>query len=117
MKKIITLNLFKNNKLEIEYKDIKAILKDSEYIFSLDGVKTVLGPTRFSRENDEFKFMLNIEEKKATYLLKGKNILLDIDVEKTSYKNDNINIQLEYKLSTDEENFKIIINSKDDNNE
>ena len=49
MKKIITLNLFKERRLENEYKDIKAILNDGEYIFSLDGVKTVLSPTRFTR--------------------------------------------------------------------
>ena len=37
--------------------------------------------------------------------------------EKTSYKKDNKSIILEYKLSSDEENFKIEINVKDDINE
>ena len=86
MKKIITLNLFKERRLEQEYKGIKAILKDSEYIFSLDSVKTVISPTRFTRETDEYKFNLDIKERKATYLLKEKNMSFDIDVEKIEYK-------------------------------
>lgn len=117
MKKIITLNLFKECRLENEYKDIKAILNDGEYIFSLDGVKTVLSPTRFTRETNEYKFNLDIEERKATYLLKEKNMSFDIDVEKIEYKKENNKIVLEYKISSDEETFKIEINEEDDINE
>jgi len=117
MKKIITLNLFKERRLENEYKDIKAILNDGEYIFSLDGVKTVLSPTRFTRETNEYKFNLDIEERKATYLLKEKNMSFDIDVEKIEYKKENNKIVLEYKISSDEETFKIEINEEDDINE
>ena len=117
MKKIITLKLFKENRLETEYKDIKSIKKDSEYILSLDGIKTVLGPTRFTRETEEYKFNLNIKERKCTYLLKEKNLSFDIDVEKVVYKKEKDTIILEYKISSDEENFKIVINEKDDINE
>ena len=117
MKKIITLNLFKQTRLENEYKDIKAIEKDGEYIFSLDGVKTVLGPTRFTRETEEYKFSLDIGERKSSYLLKEKNMSFDIDVEKVMYKKEKNNIILEYKISSDEEIFKIEINEEDDINE
>ena len=117
MKKIITLNLFKADRLENEYKDIKAIEKDGEYIFSLDGVKTVFSPTRFTRETEEYKFNLDIEERNANYLLKEKNMSFDIDVEKVEYKKEKNNIILEYKISSDEETFKIIINEEDDINE
>jgi trehalose/maltose hydrolase-like predicted phosphorylase len=117
MKKIITLNLFKSDRLENEYKDIKAIEKDSEYIFSLDGVKTVFGPTRFTRETEEYKFSLDIKERKASYLLKDKNMSFDIDVEKVVYKKEKNIIILEYKISSDEETFKIEINEEDDINE
>ena len=117
MKKIITLNLFKADRLENEYKDIKAIEKDGEYIFSLDGVKTVLNSTRFTRETEEYKFNLDIDERKATYLLKEKNMSFDIEVEKVEYKKEKNNIILEYKISSDEETFKIIINEEDDINE
>ena len=88
MKKNITLNLFKERRLEQEYKGIKAILKDSEYIFSLDAVKTVISPTRFTRENEEYKFCLDIQESKGSYLLKDKNISFDIEVEKIMYKKE-----------------------------
>ena len=117
MKKIITLNLFKERRLEQEYKGIKAILKDSEYIFSLDAVKTVISPTRFTRETDEYKFNLDIKERKATYLLKEKNMSFDIEVEKIEYKKVKNTIILEYKISSDLETFKIIINEEDDINE
>ncbi len=117
MKKIITLNLFKADRLENEYKDIKTIEKDSEYIFSLDGVKTVLGPTRFTRETEEYKFCLDIKERKSSYLLKEKNMSFDIDVEKVVYKKEKNTIILEYKISSDEETFKIEINEEDDINE
>ena len=117
MKKIITLNLFKADRLENEYKDIKAIEKDGEYIFSLDGVKTVFSPTRFTRETEEYKFSLDIKERKASYLLKDKIMSFDIDVEKIVYKKEKSTIILEYKISSDEEIFKIEINEEDDINE
>ena len=117
MKKIITLNLFKADRLENEYKDIKAIEKDSEYIFSLDGVKTVFSPTRFTRETEEYKFNLDINERKALYLLKDKNMSFDIDVETVEYKKTNNTIILEYKISSDEETFKLEMNEEDDINE
>lgn len=117
MKKFINLNLFKENRLEQEYKDIKTLEKDGEYIFSLDGVKTIISNTRFIRETNEYKFELDINSKKAIYLLKEKNMSFDIEVEKIMYKKDNNNIILEYKISSDEETFKIEINIKDDINE
>ena len=117
MKKLISLNLFKERRLEQEYKDIKAIEKDNEYIFSLDGIKTILSPTRFVRETNEYKFSLDIKERKCLYLLKTQNMSFDIEVEKVMYKKEKNNIILEYKISSDEETFKIEINIKDDINE
>ncbi len=117
MKKIITLNLFKERRLENEYKGIKAIEKDGEYIFTLDGTKTVFGPTRFTRETEEYKFNLDIKERKSTYILKERNMSFDIDVEKIEYKKEKNTIILEYKISSDEETFKIEINEEDDINE
>ena len=63
------------------------------------------------------EFNLDIEERKATYLLKEKNMSFDIDVEKIEYKKENNKIVLEYKISSDEETFKIEINEEDDINE
>ncbi len=117
MKKLITLNLFKERRLQEEYKDIKAIEKDGEYIFSLDGVKSIIGSTRFIRETDDYKFTLDIKERKCLYFLKSQNMSFDIEVEKVMYKNENNIIILEYKISSDEEEFKIELNVEDDINE
>lgn len=117
MKKVITLNLYKERRLDKVYQGIKAIKKDSEYIFSLDGVKTTLNENLFVRENNEYKFELNIKEKKALYLLKEKNISFDIEVEKIEYKIEKEVIILEYKISSDEEKFKIVIKEEEDLNE
>lgn len=117
MKKIIDLNLYKEYRLDQDFKDIVAIEKNLEYIFLLDGIKTVLGPTRFVRETEEYKFELNIKAKTGLYLLKSQNMKFDIEVEEIMYKKDNNNIILEYKISSDEENFKIELLIKDDNNE
>lgn len=117
MKKIISLNLFKEYRLEHSYKNIKAIKKDDSFIFLLDDTKTLINPEKFIRENNEFKFELNIKEKNAIYLLKEKNMKLDIEVESISYRNTDNNILLEYKISSDDEKFKIEIKIEDDINE
>ena len=117
MKKIITLKLYKSDRLEKEYKDIKVIKNNGEYIFYLDGVKTVLSSTRFTRETEDYKFYLNIKERKSTYQLKDKNISFDIEVEKVVYKKEKKYIILDYKISSDDEEFKIEISEKDDINE
>lgn len=117
MKKLINFNLYKERRLEKEYTCIKAIVNNDSYLFKLDDVKTTLNSEYFTRENDEFKFTLNIKEKEATYLLKEQNMLFDIDVEKISFKCEKNNIILEYKLSSDEDNFKIELIDKGEINE
>lgn len=117
MKKLITFNLYKERRLERKYEEIKAIVNNESYLFKLDDVKTTLNSEYFTRENDEFKFTLNIKKKEATYLLKKQNMLFDIDVEKIKFNNEKNNIILEYKLSSDEENFKIELIDKGEINE
>ncbi len=117
MKKIITLNLYKEKRLEKSYKDIKAIVNNDSYLFLIDDVKTSLNSNFFTRETEEYKFTLDIKKKEATYLLKGKNMLFDIEVEKINFKLGKNNIILEYKLSSDEEVFKLELIVKDEINE
>lgn len=117
MKKIITLNLFKERRLEQQYKNIKALEKENTLIFIIDGIKTSLNESLFVRETDEYKFSLNINDKKCLYTLKEQNMSFDIEVEKVVYKKEKDNIILEYKISSDEEKFKIVINVEDDLNE
>lgn len=113
MKRVITLKLYKDNKIENEYKNIKSLYNNS-YIFVIDNIKTIIDETKFIRENNEFKFQLDIKNKQATYLLKEQNMLFDIEVEKISYKNENDIIILEYRISSDESNIKIKIEVKGD---
>lgn len=113
MKKVISLKLYKDNNLENEYQDIKTLYNKS-YIFVIDNIKTIIDEEKFIRENDEFKFHLDIKNKQATYLLKEQKMLFDIKVEKISYKNENDIIILEYRISSDESNIKIKIEVKGD---
>lgn len=117
MKKIITLNLYKERRLEQKYDNVKAIVNNNAYLFKIDNIKTSLNDDFFIREDNNFKFKLDIKNKKATYLLKENNMLFDIDVLNISYKNNKNNIELKYKLSSDEENFKIEILVKGEINE
>lgn len=107
MKKTITLNLYKERRLEASYDNINALVNNSTYSFILDGIKTTLNSEEFIRENNEFKFHLNIKEQQATYLFKEKNTLFDIDVERINFKKQKNNIILNYKISSDEEEFKL----------
>lgn len=109
MKKVITLNLYKERRLMYTYKDINALVNNSTYSFIIEGVKTILNSEEFTRENNEFRFNIDIKNKQATYLLKEQNTLFDIDVEKINFKKENNNIILEYKISSDEESFKLEI--------
>lgn len=114
MKRPISLNLYRERRLEMSYKDVNALVNDSTYSFIIDGIKTTLNNEEFTRENNEFKFNLDIKNKKATYLLKEKNTLFDIDVEKIDFKKENNNIILEYKISSDESKLKIELIDKDE---
>lgn len=107
MKKMITLNLFNKSRLEKEFKEIKAIYQNESFLFKIDNIKTLVSPQKFTRENDEYKFSLDILNKKATYLLKQQNYMFDIDVEKIIYKKENNSIILEYKISSADEIIKI----------
>lgn len=109
MKKLITLNLYTKSRLEKRYKEIPAIYQNESYLFKIEGVKTSINEERFIRETAEYQFKLDIKKKTATYLLKEKNVLFDIEVEQLKYKENQKKIILEYKLSSDEENKKIEI--------
>lgn len=115
MIKYIELTLSKNNKVSKKYQNIKAIVNNNNYLFKIDNIKTSLSPQKFTRENNEYLFTLDISNQVSTYYLKNKKMTFDIEVEKVSYKQTKNKIILEYKLNSDEANFKIIIGC--DNNE
>ena len=102
-----TLCLYKNEKLLKKYENINIISKDNRHSLIIDDTKTIISKDNIIRENNEYRFELDITNKKATYLLKDKNAMFDIDVERISYNNEkNITI-IDYKISSDNENTKI----------
>lgn len=108
MRTSINLKLLKNNKLEKEYNSINAIKKDDSYSFIIENIKMCISNKLFTRENNEFSFRLDIEKKECLYLLKEKNLTFDIKVEKIILNNEKA-LELIYKIETDEEEFKIIL--------
>ena len=109
MIKIINIELHKNNKLDKKYSKIKSIHHDDTYICTPFDAKTSLNENIFTRETKDYKFELNINKKVASYFLKEKNILFDIEVEKALYTKEKNNIILEYKIDSEEQPIKIVV--------
>ena len=109
MKKNINISLYKNKRLELEENNIAALFNDEKYSFIINDVKTTLSNNFFTRETNEYLFTLNIVDKKCTYLLKERNMTFDIDVEKIEFERRRQITSLIYKISSDEEEFKVII--------
>ncbi len=119
MKKFITLNLYKEqakNRRKIEYSNIPCIYTNNTYTMILDDIKTSINEDLLIRENNEFRFNLDIKNKTAIYLLKEKNVSFDIKIEKINIKKEKSNIILEYKLESDEEKTIIEIIEKEEKN-
>ncbi len=107
MQKVITLNLYKEKRLLESFKDINSIFSNNTYTFFIDGIKTTLSDKIFIRENNEYKFILDINKKEAIYNLKEINKLFNIEVTFLNLKKENKNLTLEYKLSSEEQKIKI----------
>ncbi len=102
-----TLCLFKNDELLKKYEDINVISNDNRHSLIIDNVKTIISKENIVRENNEYRFDMDIIKKKATYLLKEKNTLFDIEVEELNYIDDKTKTIIEYKISSDEEKTRI----------
>lgn len=106
----MNLKLYKSNKIELEYSNIKALNKEESISFIIDNIKTTLNNDFFIRENNEFKFVLDIKNKSCIYIFKEKGMTFDIAVENLYFKRRFNYICLIYKIETDEEELKIEIN-------
>lgn len=109
MIKKYNIYLFKNEELEKEYKEIKTIDKDGKIIFKIDDIKTTINKDEIIRENNEYKFYLNIPKKNSYYILKSHNLSYDITVEKAQIKRINNEIIINYKIETNDEEITIKI--------
>lgn len=109
MIKLINIRLYKGNQIEYEKNNIKSIINDENISFIVDDVKTTLNKDSFIRETDDYKFIIDINKKESLYTLKKQNMSFDIEVESVSYINKEKEIELTYKISTEDELFKLII--------
>lgn len=105
----INLKLFKDNRKELEYQNINALKTNNFLSFFIDDVKTTINTNFFIRENNEYKFLLDIKNKKCTYLFKEKNMEFDIFVEKVKFFESSKQLTLFYKIESDESETKIKI--------
>ncbi len=115
MIKMINIRLYKGNNVEYEKENIKSIIKDGSISFIIDDIKTNLNKEYFIRENNDYKFIIDINKKESLYTLKQQNMSFDIEVQNVFYKEDKKNITLEYKISTEDEFFKLVIERDEDN--
>ena len=80
MIKKYNIYLYKDNKLEKSYKNIKGINKEKEISLILDEIKTIIKENELIRENNEFKFN-DIEVIDANIIKKEKEIIIKYRIE------------------------------------
>jgi len=112
MAKKYTIKLLKDNLLEKEYKDINCLENNDLYFFT-ESIKNTIGKDYFIRENEEFKFYLDFSKKESTYLLKEKNLLFEIKVNKAEIIKKDNKIDIIYQIETSEEEIKISMVKQD----
>ncbi len=101
--------IYKNNIVVEEYRDIKGISNNNSIVLNINKIKTTLKDKIFIRENNEFKFELDILNKKSLYILKEHNLKYDIKVRKSTIKEQKNKIIIEYDIETNEDLIKIEI--------
>ncbi len=109
MIKKYNIYLYKDNELEKSYKNIKGINKEKEISLILDEIKTIIKENELIRENDEFKFNIDLIAKTSNYLLKQTNIIYDIEVIDSNIIRKEKEIIIKYRIETNEEEIQIRI--------
>ena len=109
MIKKYNIYLYKDNKLEKSYKNIKGINKEKKISLILDEIKTIIKENELIRENDEFKFNIDLIAKTSNYLLKQTNIIYDIEVIDSNIIRKEKEIIIKYRIETNEEEIQIRI--------
>ena len=109
MKKSINIILYEKNKIIKKYNNIKAIIQDNKIIFNTDNVKNILSDKSYTRESEEYIFYIDIIGKESTLTLKDRNSIFHIEVTKADYIKLDNTITLDYKIESNEEELKIVI--------
>ena len=109
MIKKYNINLYKNKELDKSYKDIKGLKNQNCITLILDDVKTIIKDNELIRENNEFKFNINLKTKESKYLLKEHNLTFKIEVIESNIEIKEKEIIINYLLETNEELITITI--------
>ena len=103
---LVKMKLYKDNDIYYDLKDIDASFLDNILKFNVENTDNEFNLNDygciFTRENDEFKFALDLTCETATFLLKETDTLLDVKVERSNFKRKKNNILIEYQLETDD---------------
>ena len=103
---LINMKLYKDNEKYYDLKNVEVTFEDNIIEFQIEG--TIISfelqnyGCIFTRENDEFRFILNTNKEESTYLLKETDTLLDIIVERCNFKRKDDIVTIEYQLETDD---------------
>lgn len=109
----MNLKLYKDNLLEQEHKDINCMYQNNNVSFLLNDCKMILNKHIFLRENNDFKFNINLNTKTCTILLKEQGKEFDIPIEQVSFSQQDKNMILAYKTASDDKSTKIVIELSD----
>lgn len=106
---ILTFTLIIGEKETIKKQDIKGILEDETLNFEMDGMHHELNMKKqlFIRENEEYKFVLDIKNQTCCLNLKKENHELDVEVDYATLRIENSKCQLEYLIETTDEKVKL----------
>ncbi len=103
---LVKMKLYKDNDMYYDLKDIKSTFLNNILRFDSENTRNEFNLNDygciFTRENDEFKFILDLTEEKSTFLLKETDTLLDVKVERCKFKRQKNNIYIEYQLEIDD---------------
>ena len=117
MNRNITISTYENNTLLFK-EHTSCILEDDFLEFNTDNDNIRINLSNFSFTKENVETILKITEKNCILTLKELKQSLDIPLEFINYKNDNYkNISIEYKLISQENPLKIILEIGDENHE
>lgn len=108
---LLDITLWKDNEIVFEKKDVDAINEEMIITFNIDNMyhEIDLKTKKFKRENDEFTFLLDFENKLCTYELKDPHAMFDIIVDDSTFEIGKHQITMEYAIETDDQKNKINI--------
>lgn len=104
MNYICKITLINGENVVMNKENIKAVIEDEILYFTLDDMSHTLNfkNKTFLRENDDYSFLLDIENKKSEIKLKKEQYNLQVLVEYANLLKNKNDIELSYFIETDD---------------